>query len=486
MNELKNNLLSTEAGRAVYENAIRAINDFRMHDLLCGGIVIGLSGGADSVALLLVLLEYTKQHNIPIKAVHINHSIRGEEADFDEAFSRELCNSLNVEFEAYRIDVPAIAKSQGLGIEEAARNARYEKFSDIVSSDSRFSAIAVAHNATDNLETVIFNMMRGSGIMGMCGIKPVRNNIVRPLIYSSKELICNALNSAGIGFVVDSTNFSSEYTRNYIRNEILPKLKKISDSPEKMCTRVTSSLREDNEYLNCLAEVFFEKHENNGSISKNAILSLHKPVFSRVLMIWCKNLSLPSPEKVHIDTIFSKLKGNDFSLSLPGNRSFIMAEDRVYISAVISENKEFFCEIKEGINKFPEFDNIIVLSKDKNYDCFSNIYKKSIQVKIKFDIINNGLRIRSKAEGDSYRFGNMTRKLKKLFNDRKIPLSKRSDIPIFCDKKGILWVPGFAVRDGASVGEDWYITIFEPLETDRTGRCFFIANNRLQKGVDIT
>ena len=123
-----------------------------------------------------------------------------------------------------------------------------------------------------------------------------------------------------------------------------------------MCTRVTSSLREDNEYLNRLAEAFFEKHENNGSISKNAILSLHKPVFSRVLMIWCKNLSLPSPEKVHIDTIFSKLKGNDFSLSLPGNRSFIMAEDRVYISAVISENKEFFCEIKEGINKFPEFD----------------------------------------------------------------------------------------------------------------------------------
>ena len=253
-----------------------------------------------------------------------------------------------------------------------------------------------------------------------------------------------------------------------------------------MCTRVTTSLREDNEYLTRLAEDFFKKHENNGSISKNAIIKLDKPVFSRVLMIWCKNLLLPSPEKVHIDSIFSKLNGDDFSISLPGNRSFIMAEDRVYISSVISEDKEFFYQIKEGINKFPEFDNIIILSKDKNYDCFSNIYKKSIQVKIKSDIIINGLHIRSKTEGDSYRFGNMTRKLKKLFNDRKIPLSKRSDIPIFCDEKGILWVPGFTVRDGASVGEDWYITIFEPLGIEKSSRCFYIANNRLQKGVDIT
>ena len=477
MNELTNSLFSTEAGKKLYQNSLSAIKEFGMHKLICDGVLVGLSGGADSVALLLVLIEYRKEYDFKIKAVHINHCIRGEEADFDEAFSRNLCDKLKVDFESYKIDVPELAKEEGKGLEEAARDIRYKKFNEIISSDALLSSIAVAHNATDNLETVIFNMMRGSGIAGISGIRPVRDNVIRPLIFSSKELICEALSAAGIEFVVDSTNLSTEYTRNYIRNEILPKLKKISDSPERMCTRLTQSLREDSDYLFRLAEDFLGEHEKNGVIAKEEILTLDKPVFSRVLMLMCKNKSLPAPEKVHIDSVFSLLQSGDFSVSIPGNKKFVSESGNVYIGDFTRENNDFCFDIKEGVNTFPGFESIIILSKDKNDDCFSNIYKKSIQVKIKFDIINNGLFIRSKKDGDAYRFDNMTRKLKKLFNDRKVSLSDRKNIPIFCDKAGILWIPGFKVRDEISGEEDWYITIMNPIEKQPAKRYFAIANN---------
>ena len=456
-------------------SARNAISDYNMNEHIRRGVIVGLSGGADSVALLLVLLRYREDFAFNIKAVHINHCIRGEEADNDENFSRQLCVKLGVPFESYKIDVPAIASTRGVGIEEAARDARYDKFNEILKSEQKFSTIAVAHNATDNLETVIFNMMRGSGIVGMTGIRPIRENIIRPLIYSSKDLITKALTSAGIEFVIDSTNLSSNYTRNYVRNEIIPKFKRLSDSPEKMCTRLTSSLREDSDFLLDLAKDFLRKNEICGKIKKDALLSLKKPIFSRVIMLMCRELSIQAPEKIHIDSIYNLLSGKGFSVSLPGAVRFISDGEYAFISQHIENTSEFSFKLSEGENKFPGFDSIIILSKDKSYDCFSNIYKKSTQVKIKFDIINDGLYIRSKKDGDSYRFGNMTRKLKKVFNDRDVPVSKRDRVPIFCDSHGILWVPGLPVRDGNIEGDEWYITILDPLCKQTDKNRFFVV-----------
>ena len=317
-------------------------------------------------------------------------------------------------------------------------------------------------------------MMRGSGIVGISGIRPVRENVVRPLIYSSKELIREALFSAKIDFVIDSTNLTTDYTRNYIRNEIIPKFKKLSDSPERMCTRMSSLLREDSDYLLELADNFIKENGNGGIFKKETLLSLKKPVFSRVIMLMCKEKSLQSPEKVHVDSIYKLLSGDNFSVSLPGGKSFVSQDGFVYISDALDEKTDFYFKISEGVNKFPNFDSIILVSKDKNYDCFSNIYKKSIQVKINFDIINNGLYVRSKMDGDSYRFGNMTRKLKKIFNDRKIPISKRGDVPVFCDSQGILWVPGLPVRDGAREGKECYITILNPVSGQANENTFFV------------
>lgn len=476
MNELTNRLFSTEYGRELYENFIKAVRDYDLEKYFYNGVVVGLSGGADSLALLLLLLSYKQDNDFRLKAIHINHNIRGEEAERDQRFAEVLCAELGVDFEFYKIDVPQIALDENLGIEEAARNARYLKFKEIVDSNPDFSTIAVAHNATDNLETVIFNMMRGAGLTGICGIRPVRDNIVRPLIYSSKELIRNALSSAKIEFMIDSTNLSCDYTRNYIRNEIIPKLNKLSASPERMCTRTTSILREDDDFLNELARDFLMQNVAEGKISKKALSELKKPLFSRVLSFMCKNASLPSPEKVHIDSAFSLINNEKFSLSLPGGKNLVCSDGSIYISSG-EETKDFYFELKEGINKFEEFDSIILFSRDKDCDCFSNIYKKSIQVKLKFDIISSRLFVRSKTDGDSYRFGNMNRKLKKLFNDRKISLDNRKNIPVFCDEKGILWVPGFGLRDDCNDGEEWYITILNPESKEKGNKYFYIGNN---------
>lgn len=474
MKELITTLFSTEKGKELYRSATKAISDYNMNVLLSGGVVVGLSGGADSVALLLVLLRYKVDFDFNIKAVHINHSIRGIEADRDELFSKDLCVRLGVPFESYKIDVPELASKLGVGLEEAAREVRYNKFQQIIDDSCAFSSIAVAHNATDNLETVIFNMMRGSGIVGISGIRPVRDNIIRPLIYASKELIISALSSMGMDFVIDSTNLSTDYTRNYIRNEIIPKFKHLNDSPENMCTRLTTSLREDSELLLDLAKNFLNENEKNGKISIEALSSLKKPLFSRVIMLMCKEHLLPSPEKVHIDAIYSLISDGDFSISLPGGMSFISQHKEAFISDLSDKKTEFYIELHEGENKIPIFSSIILVSKDKNYDCFSNIYKKSIQVKINFDIINNGLYVRSRKDGDSYRFGNMTRKLKKIFNDKKVPASDREKVPVFCDSHGILWVPGLPVRDGTFDGEAWYITILDRANEQTDENKFFV------------
>lgn len=477
MNELINRLFSTKEGKELYSNLLSAISDYKMTDMIRSGVLLGLSGGADSVALLFSLLKFREECDFLLKAVHINHCIRGEEADFDERFSKELCSKLGVPFESFKIDVPKIAKQTGKGLEEAARIARYDAFNSLILQDEGISSIAVAHNATDNLETVIFNMLRGSGIAGVSGIKPVRDNIFRPLIYSSKKLIVSALEAANIQFVVDSTNNSSDYSRNYIRNEIIPRLTKINENPEKMCTRMSSNLREDGDFLSQLAIRFFKQKQINGVFLKQDFLTLEKPIFSRVLMLMCKREGLPVPEKVHIDSIFELLGGKDFTFSLSGKKNFVSAEGKIFIGDAVAQKEDFYYKLNEGINKFSEFESIILLSREKNYDCFSNIYKKSIQVKFKFDIISNGLYIRSKSDGDFYRFNGMTRKLKKLFNDKKIPLSERKDIPVFCDDEGILFVPGFNIRDGESDGDVWYVTILEPIEKRDGKRYFRIANN---------
>ncbi len=449
MLNITDRLFSSDKGIAIYKSAERAIEDFHMVDAVRNGVLLGLSGGADSVMLLLFLLKYRNENfDFPILAVHVNHMIRGKEAGRDEEFSRELCERLGVEFISKKIDVPTLAKDTKKSVEEAARDARYSVFRDIICGRSEINTIAVAHNSDDNLETVIINMLRGAGSRGMSGIDPFRDGIIRPLIYVKKEDISSALISENIDFVTDSTNESDDYTRNYIRHNILPAflsfLPSVHASAEKMCR----NLREDDECLNLFARDFTDKYEN-GKIPSAELSKLPPSLLFRCLKIYFSDFCSCTLERVHIDAIRSCLeKGTDFSVNVP-SALFISSGGLCgfFLNGTACDHNIFLFKLSDGNNDIPEFSASVSVFKDAPVDYSSKIYNISTQASLSSAIIKGDLFIRNKRDGDACFWGGMTHKLKKLFNDRKIPVPMRSKIPILCDEAGIVWLPGFGVRD---------------------------------------
>lgn len=220
----------------------------------CRHIVAGVSGGADSVCLIIVLCNIIKKYGLDMEltAVHINHGIRGAEADRDEAFTRNLCDSLKVPLVVKAVDVPKLAREGGLSEEEAGRKARYEIFGELAGDDGR---IAVAHHMDDEAETVLMNMFRGCGLKGAGGISPVRDNIIRPFLCVSRSEIEDYLKSIGQAYVTDSTNLSCDYTRNRLRNDIIPLIRSSFNSniTEKLCD-MAEEMRAAEEYMEKQAE----------------------------------------------------------------------------------------------------------------------------------------------------------------------------------------------------------------------------------------
>ena len=432
-------------GKDIYETAASTVRECNMLPLLTKGVLVGLSGGADSVMLLFFLLEYSKRTGLdfPIVAVHINHGIRGEEADRDEQFCRELCEGLEVDFIARKYDVPSLAKVHGFGIEEAARYTRYSTFSTIISGRSDISAIAVAHNRSDNAETVLFNILRGSGSRGAGGIRPIRDNIVRPLINVSKNAIVTSLDSAGVPYVTDSTNLSSAYTRNYVRHEIIPKLNKITENPEKMLARFADNMRSDDEFITSVAEKFLSERAD---VTNSDLKSLHYSVFVRVLAIMSARASGSISARIASD-IYALLEKDNFSYSLIGRGTFVCERGICSVSGNSGALTDYCFAVEEGITSLAPFNAEFVLSKKKLEKTYLNVYKIAIQANLSSAIISGSLYLRPKKDGDTVFYSGITHKLKKLFSDRKIPVSKRKLLPILCDDTGVVWVPGFGVRD---------------------------------------
>ena len=359
-----------------------------------------------------------------------------------------------MEFTSRKIDVPTLARESGKGLEETARDARYSIFADIISSRNDISHIALGHNATDNLETVIFNMMRGAGSRGISGIPPVRDNIIRPMIYITKTDVTSALDLVGVSYVTDSTNSDTAYTRNYIRHEIIPRLSKLTDNPEVSVRRMGQNIRVDGEYIDSVAERFLL--DCGGTPSAAALAELHPAVFYRVVTAMVAEVTDRSPERVHIDKIRSLL-GGSFSYDLPGGCSFVSScgSCRVILAG---EPTSFDFPISRGRNELPEFSAELVIS-DKKTEISHNVYNFSIQADISSAIICGSLHLRSRQQGDSYRSRGMTHKVKKMLIDAKIPADLRDRVPILCDDRGIVWVAGFGARDDGGT-EPTFATLY--------------------------
>ena len=465
-------LFASDIGNKLFSTIERTISEHNMKEKLESGVLVGFSGGPDSVMLLSFILEYRDRYGeFPILLVHVNHSIRGEEADRDESFSIDLAKSLNVPFISRKIDVPTLAKEAGIGIEETARNARYSEFSDIILGRDDINCIAVAHNATDNAETVIFNMLRGAGTRGAAGIPPVRENIIRPLIEVGKADILSALDNFEIPYVLDSTNTEEDYTRNYIRGRILPLFREITPNPEKNISRLSRNLRCDDSYLQSVASDFLAGRDR---VETKALASLHRSILHRVISKMAEPYSVTLNQK-HIEAIEELLSGDNFRVSLPGGLSFVSEMGVSYISEPDNDDIDYCFTIQKGKNIISDYSAEIDLSSTPVDKTFLNVHKNSIQVDISSAIIVGGLSVRPKKDGDSVFYGGMTHKLKKLFNDRKIPRSLRPLIPVLCDEKGVVWVPGFGVRDDGLGREErtpLYVTLTIKNDSDMCVRFY--------------
>ncbi len=433
-----------------------------------GCVIVGFSGGADSSCLLRLMIPWCRKKQIRLAAVHVNHMIRGDEADSDEMFCRRTCDSLGIELFVRRADVPSYANEHGLGIEEAARKIRYSVFdeiSEILTGSPNGAAIATAHNADDNLETVIFNMLRGAGTHGLGGIPPVRDGrFVRPLIRDSSEYIRQWCRDNGVEYVTDSTNANTDYTRNHIRLNIVPELRRICPSPEKSASRLTSLLRADDDFIESECRKYFTPGDT--SVSRRVLENMHPSPASRLLrhLYSAAASGSSSLEEVHIAKILSCLTETEgeFSLSLPGSIKFRADRHTVSFdqpdSGFDAEEITEFTYPDDGdvyenglyrvvFSHYPH-KNHTPDSIENNID--ENIYKLSTQAVLCFDKINGTLKIKKREGGELYLFGGMNRKVKKLLGDKKLTSYEKSHIPIISDDDGVVWIPSFPPRDGLS------------------------------------
>ncbi|MCR4607648.1 MAG: tRNA lysidine(34) synthetase TilS [Oscillospiraceae bacterium] len=288
------------------------------YDMLPPGskVLCAVSGGADSMCLLHWLADNADALGISVSAAHFEHGIRGDESLRDMNFVEEACRAMQIPLFIGRGNVPEYAEERSMGLEEAARELRYE-FLERTAGENGFDRIATAHNADDNAETVIFNLARGSGAAGICGIPPVRGKIVRPLLETCRSEIEKYLSDRGISHIEDSTNSSGQYSRNKIRHQIMPVLREINPSVSKAILRTGDMLREDNRLLEELADEFIAGHFNGESVRSKELAALPDAVEARVIRKLC-----PQPvSAVHTNDIMKLATGTELAfIDVPGAR----------------------------------------------------------------------------------------------------------------------------------------------------------------------
>ena len=440
----------------MYNKVIETIKKFNM---LNNGenVVVGLSGGADSCALTHILARLSEKMDLHITAVHINHGIRGEEAERDERSAEEFCRRLNIEFIAYHCDIPSEAAKRGIGEEEAGRLVRYEKFYETAGKKNG-AKTAVAHNMNDKAETLIMNLCRGAGMKGLAGIKPVGGSIIRPLIFCTRDEIEKYCDDNNIEYCTDSTNLQNEYTRNKIRNILLPWLSEnINPAAGMNMANASELLREEEEYLESKAQEQYKKllkDSGDGFVSLNAdgLASEHGVIRRRVLRIALRSLRPDMRDfgRKHTESAEDILMGDTGRrISLHGGITVSKGYGMINILYDREKQGAFCYDIEPGKKYFiKETESYVLLSlnEEKNIKNAVNICTK----KIDYDKIKDKIQLRTRQTGDFISIKNGRKKIKDIFIDDKIPSDKRDSYPLLVCGKSVIIV-------GDRLGTDYYV-----------------------------
>lgn len=439
---------------------LEQVNEFiqKYHMLSQGdGVIVGLSGGADSVCLLTVLCELREIYDLKIAAVHVNHMIRGTEADADQQYAETLCRSCHVPCVVYKENIPELAADWGMTEEEAGRTFRYQCFREELNKRG-FTKIAVAHNKDDLAETVIFNLIRGSGLNGLGGIRPVRDNIIRPLLDTKRTDIERYLNEKKIQFQTDATNHSLDYDRNRIRHKILPVMKEINrNAVDHICNMAydTASLYEDIRHEAESVNIEYVS-DNAVTLDRRKLRECSKTLQGEVILRAMEKLSGKRKDitRRHILSVQGLLENDTGkSVMLPYGLTARNSYDRLYIERE-KESHNFCIEIEKSGNYQIE-PGVLTAEICKRQDA-GPISKKEYTKMVDYGNIRGNLSFRTPQEGD-YIIVNAAggrKKLSRLFTDRKIDRRKREGWPVIACGSEIIWAVGLRLSEAYKITDE--------------------------------
>jgi len=453
----------------------------RLPQLLAGldahtPVLLGFSGGADSSALLHWLAGESRRVGFSLTLCHLDHGIRGEEAERDRRFCERIAQAYGLEIVVGCADVPSRAAEAGQSIEEAARAERYAFFSRVM-KERRIPLLATAHHADDQLETVIFRLARGTLSHGLAGISPMRpmegGYVVRPFLAVTRAQIEDYCARHEIEYVQDSTNEDHSLARNRIRHEVIPVLEELFSGASGRSYALTAQLREDDEYLCTRAEALLSECVSKDGILAAQLLDAPLPVRRRALRAWaCERVGglLPVQEEALLRLVSDATPNMEVALSgdlvclREGGLLRITQRNR-------TERVQMHLPLRMGLQTLTEQ----WCSETERVDDAKKIHNSSIFpciiLKNEFDIITKGLYWRQREDGDVLYLRGMHRKLRRLQAQAGIPVRLRERLPLLCDGEGVLWAPFVGARDGVeSDSSGLLIRLTGTEHTDFSGR----------------
>jgi tRNA(Ile)-lysidine synthase len=433
----------------------RVLKTIREHNMISIGdiVLVGFSGGADSMALLHILKQLAKTMDIRIYAAHVHHGIRGTAADQDADFVARVCQRWHVPLFMERAEVPKLAKKWSVTEEEAGRIVRHDFF-DKVLTDIGGNKIALGHHKDDQAETILHNILRGTGMQGLQGIKPIGGRLIRPLLHVSRAEIENYCYEKGLSFRMDASNKDVGYTRNRIRCELIPYIEQnFNPSFVDTIIRMGRIIGDEDEFLDRYCRELFKTlvlvDQDKVIIRLESFLSCVLAVKRRILRMCLEKLrgDLQGVQANHIENILKMVSDSRTGavLSLPGDVMVWKDHDEIIMSLGACKWRtpafEYSLPIP-GKVLIPEC-NIEILSRRVQHKevCFTSPWC----IYIDEDVIKGNLKVRNRRTGDRFKpFGMKgTKKLKDFFIDKKIPQRKRDGIPLLVDEDNIIWVVGY-------------------------------------------
>lgn len=394
-------------------------------------VCVGVSGGADSVCLLDVLVRLAPQFGLSLSVLHVHHGLRGEEADRDAQFVKALCARYAVPFHLVCADVRALAESRRLSLEDAGRAARYEAFRAL-----GCDAIAVAHTMDDNVETMLFHLARGTSLPGFAGMQVKNGDVLRPLLPFRRSEIEAYLKTRGLSFVTDSTNLSDDYTRNRIRRHVVPALEEINPAFLPHASDLMADVREADDLLCGMAKALLSVAETADGYAAPVLLNTHPAVRKKALLMLLSQHMTRPPERSDLQRSLAVLSKGCGRTQLQGPLFFAVRGGTLYFETDAPEIEPWAVPLENGLAKTPF--GTLTLQKAA----------KPSPLLIDKNKLTGPLCVRSARAGDAIRINrrSLTKPLKKLFQEQRLPPKARRKVPVLCMGDDIVWVPAAGVN----------------------------------------